>query len=32
MDSPRINTRKLALAAVFGAAYAALTLGLAPGN
>ena len=30
MDSPRINTRKLALAAVFGAAYAALTLGLAP--
>ncbi len=30
MDRSRIQTRKLALAAVVGAAYAALTLGLAP--
>ena len=30
MDRPRIQTRKLALAAVVAAAYAALTLGLAP--
>ena len=30
MNKPRISTRKIALAAIVGAAYAALTLGLAP--